>query len=76
MKCVGLRKFDYTSKKTGQTYPAANVFCTEERKNVTGVAAFDLFVRQEILPSELKVGDEIHCTYNRFGGVEEMIVIG
>ena len=43
MKVVGMRKFQYTSKKTGNTYPAANLYCTEERNNVVGVAAFDLF---------------------------------
>ena len=30
--CVGIRRFNYTSKKTGATYPAANIYCTEERK--------------------------------------------
>lgn len=75
MKCIGLRKFQYTSKKTGNSYPAASVFCTEERNNVEGLAAFDLFVRQDMLPADLKPGDEIHCVYNRFGSVEEMIVV-
>lgn len=75
VKVVGIRRFMYTSKKTGNTYPAASVFCEEERKNVDGLAAFDLFVRQELLPPEIQVGDNIHCTYNRFGSVEEMIVV-
>ena len=73
--CVGIRRFNYTSKKTSQTYPAANIYCTEERKGVDGVAAYDLFVRQELLPDDLAPGKEIHCTYNRFGSVEEVIVV-
>ena len=75
IKCVGIRKFQYTSKKTGNTYPAANIYCTEERKGVDGVAAYDLFVRQELLPADIAPGCEIHCTYNRFGSVEEVIVL-
>ena len=38
MKVVGMRKFQYTSKKTGNTFPAASLYCTEERKNVVGIA--------------------------------------
>ena len=70
MKVVGMRKFQYTSKKTGNTYPAA-----EKRNNVLGDAAFDLFVKAEIVPGDLAVGDEIACTYNRFGSVEEIRVV-
>lgn len=75
MKVVGMRKFPYTSKKTGNTYPAASIYCTEERKGTAGLAAFDLFVKAEIVPPELAVGDEIACSYNRFGKVEEMRVV-
>lgn len=73
--CVGIRRFNYTSKKTGATYPAANIYCTEERKGVDGVAAYHLFVRLELLPADIAPGKEIHCTYNRFGSVEEVIVL-
>lgn len=73
--CVGIRRFNYTSKKTGLTYPAANIYCTEERNGVDGVAAFDLFVRQERLPDDIAPGEEIHCTYNRFGSVEDIVVL-
>lgn len=75
VKCIGIRRFDYTSKKTGQTYPAASIFCTEERKNVAGLAAFDLFVRQELLPDDIIPGSELRVSYNRFGGVESIEVL-
>ena len=75
MKVVGMRKFQYTSKKTGNTYPAANLYCLEKRTNVVGDAAFDLFVKAEIVPVDLAVGDEITCTYNRFASVEEIRVV-
>ena len=75
MKVVGMRKFLYTSKKTGSTYPAANLFCTEERNNVNGVAAFDLFVNAERVPGDLQVGSEIVCFYNRFGSIEEIRLV-
>lgn len=75
MKVVGMRKFQYTSKKTGNTYSAANLYCTEKRNNVLGDAAFDLFVKADIVPGDLAVGDEIACTYNRFGSVEEIRIV-
>lgn len=75
IKCVGIRKFNYTSKKTGNTYAAANIYCTEERKGVDGIAAYYLFVRQEMLPPELVPGMEIRCTYNRFGNVDEVFCV-
>lgn len=75
MKVVGMRKFQYTSKKSGKIYPAANLFCTEERNNVIGVAAFDIFVKAELVPGDVQVGSEIACFYNRFGSVEEIRIV-
>ena len=75
MKVVGMRKFQYTSEKTGNTYPAANLFCTEERNNVIGVAAFKLFVKAELVPGDVQVGSEIECVYNRFGSVVEIRIV-
>lgn len=73
MKCVGLRKFMYTSKKTGQTYPAANVFWTEEKnlmRDTEGIQAGEYFVRQDALPDGFAVGCEFVAYYNRFGKVD------
>ena len=75
MKVVGMRKFQYISKKSGKSYPAANLFCTEERNNVVGVAAFNLFVRAELVPGDVQVGSDIACVYNRFGSVEEIRLV-
>lgn len=75
MKVVGMRKFQYTSKKTGNSYLAANLYCTEERNNVVGVAAFDLFVKAELVPGDLQIGSEIACVYNRFGSVTEIRIV-
>ena len=75
MKVVGMRKFQYTSKKTGNTYPAANLYCTEERNQVVGVAAFGLFVKAELVPGDVQIGSEIACVYNRFGTVAEIRIV-
>ena len=75
MKVIGMRKFDYKSKRTGETYPAANLFCTEERKDVAGLACFDLFCKAELVPPDLSVGDDAKCFYNRFGGVESIEIV-
>lgn len=75
MKVIGMRKFEYTSKKTGKTFPAADLYVTEQRNNVVGLSCFDLFVRAELVPPDLTVGDDISCSYNRFGTVEEIRVV-
>lgn len=75
MKVVGMRKFQYTSKKSGNSFPAASLYCTEERNNVVGVAAFDLFVKAELVPGDVQIGCEIYCVYNRFGSVEEIRLV-
>ena len=75
MKVVGMRKFQYTSKKTGNTFPAANLYCTEERDQVVGVAAFDLFVKAELVPGDVQIGSEIACVYNRFGSVAQICIV-
>lgn len=75
MKVVGMKKYEYTSKKSGKTYPAANIYCTEERNNVVGVATVDFFVRADIVPGDLQIGSEIVCFYNRFGSVEEIRIV-
>lgn len=72
MTVVGMRKFLYTSKKSRNTYAAATLYCTEERNNVIGVAAFNLFVKAELVPDDVQIGSEIACFYNRFGSVEEI----
>lgn len=75
MKVVGMRKFQYTSKQSGKSFPAANLFCIEERNNVIGVAAFKLFVKAELVPGDVQIGSEISCAYNRFGSVEEIRIV-
>lgn len=74
MKVIGIKRFDYTSKKTGSTYPAVSLFVTETRKSVEGLACFEQFLRAEVVPEEIGVGDEVRFAYNRFGGVEEVFL--
>lgn len=75
MKVVGMRKFQYTSKKSGNTFLAANLYCTEERNHVIGVAAFGLFVKAELVPGDVQIGSEIACIYNRFGSIDEIRLV-
>lgn len=75
MNVIGMRKFEYKSKRSGEIYPAANLYCTEDRKGVAGKACFDLFCKAELVPGDLAVGDEVRVFYNRFGSVESMEII-
>lgn len=75
MKVIGMRKFQYTSKTTGKSFPAADLYCTEERNNVVGLAAFKIFVKAEFVPGDLQIGSDIACVYNRFGSVEKVCIV-
>lgn len=70
---IGLRKFDYTSKKTGSSYKACNLYLTTERKGVEGVICQEVFVRADLVPADLSLGSDCFVFYNRFGSVEAVI---
>ena len=49
MKVIGFRKFDYTSKKTGKTYPACNIYVTYPLSKGEGCGCESVFVPFEVL---------------------------
>lgn len=78
MTVIGIRKFDFTSKKTGATYPAVTLYCTYPMDDKRGVgdACESVFCRESQLGEyEPLVGDDIRVLYNRFGSVEKVEVL-
>lgn len=72
MKVIGMQVKDVVSKKTGNPYKAAIIFATYESKNVTGLAAMQVYTTADRVPDDLSLGDEINVLYNRFGNVESV----
>lgn len=73
MKVIGWRFFDYTSKKTGKTSPACNLYVTypgNPERGFTGDQCEAIFLYSDSLGSySPQIGDEINVYYNRFGRV-------
>lgn len=72
MKVIGMQVKDVVSKKTGNPYKAAILFVTYESKNVTGLAAMQVYTTVDRVPNDLALGDDVNVLYNRFGNVESV----
>ena len=72
MKIIGMKRFEYTSKKTGKKTDACDLYCTYEDKKTVGLACTSIFCFSDIVPVDLSVGDNVQIFYNRFGGVEQI----
>lgn len=72
MKVIGMQVKDVVSKKTGNPYKAAILFVTYESKNVTGLAAMQVYTTVDRVPGDVAIGDEVNVLYNRFGNVESV----
>ena len=72
MKVIGMQVKDVVSKKTGNPYKAAILFVTYESKNVTGLAAMQIYTTVDRVPDDIALGDEVNVLYNRFGNVESV----
>ena len=81
MKCklVGIRgPFEYTSKKTGETYNALNLAFVYPRRGWQGGDAMSIFLRCEKVDGllrDLVVGADIEISYNMFGNVESVKIV-
>ena len=72
-KLVGFRRFQYKRKSDGQIVDACNLYITYPgNADVVGDVAETGFCRSDIVPKDLKVGDNLQVFYNRFGSVESV----
>lgn len=68
---VGIEFRSYVSKRTNTEVSGYNIYCTAERKGVSGVATESFWVNPDVLAElgTLSLGDKIIPMYNRFGRV-------
>lgn len=72
-KLVGFRRFQYKRKSDGQIVDACNLYITYPGNvDVVGEVAETVFCKSELVPNDLKVGDNLRVYYNRFGSVESV----
>lgn len=72
-KLVGFRRFQYKRKSDGQVVDACNLYITYPGNvGVVGEVAETIFCKSELVPNDLKVGDNLRVYYNRFGSVESV----
>lgn len=73
---VGFRKFDYTSKKTGEVVTGCNLYLeSPDTKNVNGIATDTVFIRWDKVSSILegnKLPFAVTILYNKYGGIERI----
>lgn len=78
MKVVGIQRNMNFKAQDGNQVTGMNIYLTQEKHNVEGVATDKVFVSstKECYASlaNLKIGSEVQLLYNRWGKVESVIV--
>ncbi len=76
-KVIGIEYKDYVSKRTGKPTQGYNLYTTqvfgadEKPAKLVGDCCFSFWIRPENMPEkELKVGEKVSFSYNKFGNVE------
>lgn len=78
LQVVGIQKVDYVSKKTNQPVTGLTFHVLGSRKDVEGEACETIFVssRSDVPVEDVKVGSVVEVSYNRFGSVQDIILVG
>lgn len=66
---LGYRIFNYTSKRTGQTYEACNLYVSYSSDRIQGLACREFFCRASFLPKGIAPGDDIEVFFDMYGRV-------
>lgn len=75
---VGMQSVDFTDDRTGEQVIGTSLYFTQEKENVTGVAAGKMFVSDQKaakLSYIPKVGDRVKVFYNRYGKPEDFELV-
>lgn len=76
MQVVGFKASSFKVPDTGAQISGYNLYLTEERDGVTGVAVERAFLSDRKLAGYVpQVGDELHLNYNRFGKIDSMQLV-
>lgn len=75
---IGIEHRSYTSKKTGKPVEGYNLYLTQEvdSKDVLGVRCYSEWLSPELYSDEIEINSVIVLSYNRFGRVSGVSVVG
>lgn len=75
---IGIEHRSYTSKKTGKPVEGYNLYLTQDvnNKDVLGVRCYSEWLSPELYSDEIELGSVIVLSYNRFGRVSGVSVVG
>ena len=72
---IGVGKSEFTPKDGGDRIFGLNLYVTEERKGVQGLACERLYINERKLDNFVPVvGDVIDVFWNRYGKVERLVL--
>ena len=75
---IGIEHRSYVSKKTGKNVEGYNLYLTQEvpDMSVIGVRCYSEWLSPEMYSDEIEVGSVVVLSYNRFGRVAGVQVVG
>ena len=75
MKVIGIQR-NVTFDMNGNRFSGVNLFFTTPKNGVDGLATEKVFVNSTkecyAVACSLKLGDEVHLSYNRFGKIDDI----
>lgn len=72
---IGFRQFEYTSRKSGRSYLACQIYVTRPvSKDGCGLACEAIFVPLDRVHGDLKVDHSCTIYYNRYGSVDAVYI--
>lgn len=83
MLVVGIEKISYVRKKDNTQVEGLKLYCTwpdERNKNLEGEMCETIYIPASRFDSiaslsDIQVGSEIRISYNRFAGVDDIIIL-
>ena len=75
---IGIEHRSYVSKKTGKTVEGYNLYLSQhvDDNNVLGVRCYSEWLSPDMFSDEIEVGSVVSLSYNRFGRVSSVVVLG
>lgn len=75
---IGIEHRSYTSKKTGRPVEGYNVYLTQDvnNANLLGVRCYSEWHSPELYSDEIELGSVVLFSYNRYGRVSGVKVVG
>lgn len=77
---IGIEHRSYVSKKTGKNVEGYNLYLSQEPDRpdtrVIGVRCFSEWLSPQSYPDDIEVGSVVSISYNRFGRVDSVTVVG